>query len=217
MMKKEKKQKRERKAQKGRQTDEAKERKNAESALKKEEKEDVNIVREIIEMVLYAAFLFAATWAIITFVGVRTRVRGPSMYDTLHDGDNLWVSKISYRIHEPERFDIVTFPEEDEFYIKRIIGMPGEKIRIDDEGSIYINGELLEEDYGYEVIDEDMIGRAAKEITLGEDEYFVMGDNRNNSLDSRDEEVGNIKRDELVGKAVFRIWPISRFGKLEKD
>lgn len=216
-MKKEERKKKEKKDSGIRQTKETKSKRDAGKAIRKEEKEDVNIVREIIEMVLYAVFLFAVTWAIITFVGVRTRVRGPSMYDTLHDGDNLWVSKISYRIHEPERFDIVTFPEEDEFYIKRIIGMPGEKIRIDEEGSIYINGELLEEDYGYEVIDEDMIGRAAKEITLGADEYFVMGDNRNNSLDSRDEDVGNIKRDELVGKAVFRIWPLSRFGKLEKD
>lgn len=216
-MKKEERKKKEKKESGIRQTKETKDKRDAGKALKKEEKEDVNIVREIIEMVLYAVFLFAVTWAIITFVGVRTRVRGPSMYDTLHDGDNLWVSKISYRIHEPERFDIVTFPEEDEFYIKRIIGMPGEKIRIDEEGSIYINGELLQEDYGYEVIDEDMIGRAAKEITLGNDEYFVMGDNRNNSLDSRDEDVGNIKREELVGKAVFRIWPLSRFGKLEKD
>ena len=182
--------------------------------------EEVNWVKEIIGMVIYIAFVFLAVWLIITFVGQRTEVSGESMYDTLDHGDNLWVSKISYRLHDPERFDIVVFPHVEEdgtsvFYIKRIIGMPGEKIRIDDEGNIYINDEILEEDYGYEMIIPGMIGRANHNIVLGEDEYFVMGDNRNDSKDSRFEEVGNIKRDELEGKAVFRIWPLSKFGTIE--
>ena len=182
--------------------------------------EDINWLIEIVGMVVYVAFVVLAVWLIITFVGQRTEVSGSSMYDTLENGDNLWVSKISYHLHAPERFDILVFPhmEEDgesKYYIKRIIGMPGETVRIDEEGTIYINDKVLEEDYGYETISTSMIGRAWENVVLGDDEYFVMGDNRNDSLDSRTEEVGNIKREELEGKAVFRIWPFSKFGKIE--
>lgn len=184
----------------------------------KEEKEQVNMAREIIEMVIYLAFVLFLVWLVITYVGQRTVVDGVSMYDTLDDRDNLWVSKISYRLGDPERFDIVVFPvdeEEDIYYIKRIIGLPGEKVRIDEDGVIYINEKPLKESYGYETIEPDCRGRAKKGVTLGEDEYFVMGDNRNESEDSRYELVGNVKRDKLIGKAVFRIWPLSKFGKVE--
>ena len=105
--------------------------------------------------------------------------------------DNLIVDKITYRFREPERFDIIVFPfeyEDNTFYIKRIIGLPGETVQIDRDGNIFINGEILEEGYGKEVIQEP--GRAYEPITLGEDEYFVLGDNRNNSSDSRDMSVG---------------------------
>lgn len=182
-----------------------------------EQEEEVNIVKELLGMVLYIAFVILVVWFIITFVGQRTEVSGSSMYDTLEDGDNLWIDKLSYRFHDPERFDIVVFPYHDSsvFYIKRIIGLPGETVRIEEDGTIYINDEPLEENYGYETISVNMIGRAGSDITLGEDEYFVMGDNRNDSKDSRFEEVGNIKREELEGKAVFRIWSLSKFGKVE--
>ena len=137
------------------------------------------------------------------------------MESTLQNGDNLIVDKISYRFSDPKRFDIVVFPfqyEEDTYYIKRIIGLPGEIVQIDTDGVIYINGEVLHESYGLEVIKDP--GRAIEPITLGEDEYFVMGDNRNNSTDSRTELVGNVKRSELIGKAWVRIYPFSKFGKL---
>ena len=181
------------------------------------ENEDINIVKELIGMVIYIAVVILVVWLIVTFVGQRTEVSGDSMYDTLEDGDNLWIDKLSYRFKDPERFDIVIFPYQDSevYYIKRIIGLPGDWIRIDKEGTIYINNEPLDEDYGFETIEPGMIGRADHNIVLGEDEYFVMGDNRNNSKDSRFEDVGNINRDELEGKAVFRIWPLSKFGKVE--
>jgi signal peptidase I len=140
------------------------------------------------------------------------------MEPTLSDGDNLFVDKISYRFKDPERFDIIVFPfqyKEDTYYIKRIIGLPGETVQIDTDGNIYINGEILQESYGKEVIKPENIGRAVEPITLGEDEYFVMGDNRNNSSDSRTEMVGNIHRKDIIGKAWIRIWPFSEFGVLK--
>lgn len=176
------------------------------------------VIREIISTALYLIGVACFTWLIITFVGQRTVVDGESMRPMLNDGDNLIVDKISYRFRDPQRFDIIVFPfryKEKTYYIKRIIGLPGETIFIDEDGSIYIDGEKLEENYGREVIRADNRGRAAQPITLGDDEYFVMGDNRNNSSDSRKEVVGNIRRKDIIGRAWVRIWPFSQFGVLK--
>ena len=190
---------------------------NAENQ-KEEKVEEINIVKELIGMAIYLLSVIVIVWFIIHFVGQRTEVSGLSMYNTLDDGDSLWVDKLSYRFKDPERFDIVVFPYRDsgEYFIKRVIGLPGEKVRIDEEGKIYINDEVLNEDYGYEVIMPENIRRASENIVIDDDEYFVMGDNRNNSMDSRFIEVGNIKREELVGKAAFRMWPLSKIGKIDK-
>ncbi len=174
-----------------------------------------NAIRELLSTGLYILVVLAVTYLVITFVGQRTQVSGSSMEPTLYDNDNLIVDKISYRFQEPERFDIIVFPfryEEKTYYIKRIIGMPGETVYIDDTGSIFINGEALRENYGREVMLSP--GRAGETISLAQDEYFVLGDNRNNSSDSRDPSVGNIHRSEIIGKAWVRIWPLSKFGLL---
>ena len=176
------------------------------------------IMRELLNTAIYLLCVLGAVWLVITFVGQRTEVEGASMENTLHNGDNLIVDKLSYRFHDPERFDIIVFPfqfQDNTYYIKRIIGLPGETVQIMDDGSIYINGEKLEENYGMEVIKPETIGRAAEPIELGDDEYFVMGDNRNNSSDSRKDMVGNIKRENIIGKAWLRIWPVSDFGILQ--
>lgn len=176
------------------------------------------IMRELLNTAIYLLCVLGAVWLVITFVGQRTEVEGASMENTLHNGDNLIVDKLSYRFHDPERFDIIVFPfqfQDNTYYIKRIIGLPGETVQIMDDGSIYINGEKLEENYGMEVIKPETIGRAAEPIELGDDEYFVMGDNRNNSNDSRTDMVGNIKRENIIGKAWLRIWPVSDFGVLQ--
>lgn len=175
-------------------------------------------MRELLNTAIYLLCVLGAVWLVITFVGQRTEVEGTSMENTLHNGDNLIVDKLSYRFHDPERFDIIVFPfqfQDNTYYIKRIIGLPGETVQIMDDGSIYINGEKLEENYGMEVIKPETIGRAAEPIELGDDEYFVMGDNRNNSSDSRTDMVGNIKRENIIGKAWLRIWPVSDFGVLQ--
>lgn len=174
------------------------------------------IIKEFISIVVNVLVCFLVVFIITQFVGQRTVVSGSSMEDTLSDGDNLIVDKISYRIHDPERFDVVVFPykyEEDTYYIKRIIGLPGETVRIDGSGTIYINGEVLAENYGTETILN--AGDAISEITLGEGEFFVLGDNRNNSTDSRFAQVGNIKGEDIVGKAWVRVYPFNVFGLVD--
>ena len=174
------------------------------------------IIKELAGWLLYIVLIIALTWTVVTFVGQRTEVSGSSMETTLSDKDQLIVDKMTYRFRDPKRYDIVVFPyqyQDNTYYIKRIIGLPGETVQIDLEGNVYINGEILEEDYGLEPI--LFPGLAAEPITLGEDEYFVLGDNRNNSSDSRDASVGNIHRDDIVGKAWVRIWPLNKIGVLK--
>ncbi|HIT89770.1 MAG TPA: signal peptidase I [Candidatus Merdenecus merdavium] len=174
-----------------------------------------SVTYEVFSIIGYVLIVVAISLLFLKYVGQRTQVSGQSMEDTLHDKDNLIVDKITYRFKDPKRFDIIVFPyryQKDTFYIKRIIGLPGETVMIED-GIIYINGEPLEEDYGKEVIEDS--GRAGELITLGDDEYFVMGDNRNHSKDSRATDVGNIKGDEIVGRAWVRIWPFNKIGVLK--
>lgn len=178
------------------------------------------VLKEILSTGLYILGVLCATYLLITYVVQRTEVNGASMEPTLHNSDNLFVDKITYRFHDPERFDVIVFPfhyQEETFYIKRIIGLPGETVQIDESGTIYVNGEVLKESFGKEVIAADKIGLAAEPIVLGEDEYFVLGDNRNDSFDSRFAQVGNIHKDEIIGRAWLRIWPLSDFGFVEHD
>ena len=176
-------------------------------------------LREAIGWVVYILIVVCATYLIVTYVGQRTKVSGDSMQATLQDGDNLIVDKISYRFRDPKRFEIIVFPyryAEDTYYIKRIIGLPGETVQIID-GYVYINGEQLDEHYGREVIDDDKYGLAAEPIKLGADEYFVLGDNRNHSSDSREPNVGVLHRDELIGRAWVRIWPLNSIGVISHE
>lgn len=175
------------------------------------------VMKELLNTGLYLLFVLLVTGLLINFVVQRIDVKGSSMETTLSNGDNLFVDKISYRFRDPERFDIIIFPfqyEEGVYYIKRIIGLPGETVQIDELGNIYIDGEVLVESYGREVISPNKIGRAAEPIMLGADEYFVMGDNRNNSKDSRMEIVGNIHREDIIGRAWVRIWPLDKMSVL---
>lgn len=177
-----------------------------------------NILKEILSISLYLLIVVAISFLVIKFVVQRTEVIGSSMNTTLSDGDNLILDKISYRVHDPERFDIIVFPfrapNDNRNYIKRIIGLPGETVQIDDNGTIYINGDVLSESYGLEVIKNP--GLASEKIILGAGEYFVLGDNRNNSEDSRFPDVGVVKREEIIGKAWLRIYPFNQIGFVDK-
>ena len=186
--------------------------------LEKGAGQKVDMKKEILSWVFYIAFVLCTDLGnhyLRRRAYESSRTVRQSTRTCLDDGDNLIVEKLSYRFSDPKRFDIIVFPPtgKKEYYIKRIIGLPGETVQIDENGNIYINGELLEENYGAETIQNP--GRAAKPITLGDDEYFVMGDNRNNSKDSRSEEVGNVKRSQIIGRAWLRIWPLNKFGLLK--
>ncbi len=173
------------------------------------------ILKEILSNSLFLLVVLAVTLLLVKYVGQRTVVVGDSMETTLSDGDSLVVDKISYRFRDPRRFEIIIFPyeyKEATYYIKRIIGLPGETVRIDTDGRIYINGQVLDEDYGAEVIRDP--GTAINEIVLGEDQYFVLGDNRNHSSDSRVPSVGLIERKDIIGRAIVRIYPFNKMGGL---
>lgn len=166
----------------------------------------------ILEVLLYVGLFIICAVVVPNYVVQRAKVSGPSMENTLFDADNVLVDKISYQLHGPERFDVVVFypfEGEEEHYVKRVIGLPGETIQIIGE-DIYIDGEVLEEDYGKDPI--TFSGIATEPLTLGEDEYFLMGDNREVSYDSRYEDIGPVHKSAIDGKAILRMWPLKRFG-----
>lgn len=175
-----------------------------------------NIKGLLTELLIYALVAMISLFIIPKYVLQRTIVSGSSMESTLQSGDNLLVEKLSYHIGGPKRFDVVVFypygKEEEEYYVKRVIGLPGETVQI--KGTdIYINGELLKENYGKDPIHYQ--GIAKNPITMGDDEYFLMGDNREVSFDSRYEDVGPVHANLIAGKAILRIWPINKFGLFE--
>ncbi len=169
-------------------------------------------MKEIIRDVIIAAII-----AIVVIQFVRpVVVHETSMTNTLQPGDYLLMNKMAYKNHEAERGDIVILHSElkqdngsEKLLIKRVVGLPGDTVLIKDN-SVYINGELLEEDY----IREPGVVPGDVDITVPEGEYFVMGDNRGNSIDSRSEEVGCVKQEDLVGKAFFRLFPFKNIGKI---
>lgn len=180
---------------------------------KREETAISGILENLLESILCIALALGIAFLINTYVGTHTRVDGESMENTLYTDDCLIIDKLTYRFSEPKRFDIIVFPiNDDEDYIKRIIGLPGETVQIIN-GYVYINGRQLSENVEHETMLES--GIATEPVVLNADEYFVLGDNRNHSTDSRMDSVKMVKRDDIIGKAVFRFYPLETAGKIE--
>ena len=158
------------------------------------------------KLLWYLSALLLLGYMMVHHVIQRVDVYGVSMEPEFVEGDVLFVNKLCRNFTEIERFDAVVFQYEyrdHEYYIKRVIGLPGETVQIVD-GKVYIDGELLEDEYGTELIEKPR--RAAEPITLGEDEYFLLGDNRNDSSDSRDSDIGNVSDDQNNGTAGMKVW-----------
>ncbi len=168
----------------------------------------------IIDFIQTLVVFAAIGTAIYLFIAQPHKVAGSSMFPNFHDGDYIITDKLSYRFSQPKEGDIVVFKnplDESQDFIKRIIGLPGDKVKVDG-GHVYVNGTMISEPY----LKNDVITQGQNflqdgdEKTVPPDHYFVLGDNRTRSSDSR--EWGFIKRDELIGKVFLRYWPKETFG-----
>ncbi len=178
-------------------------------------------LKYVIEGLIYIALIVVCVYVVPKYVIQRTVVKGESMEDTLHDAESLLIDKISYRFTDPKRYDIIVFypkgRDVDEYYVKRIYGLPGETIQIKGN-DIFINGEKIDDPYAKDSMSTG--GIANEPYTLGEDEYFVLGDHRSVSQDSRftpetsnDKNApGPVKFENISGKVILRIWPLGKFG-----
>lgn len=159
------------------------------------------------------AFALAFLVLVNTFFFRLSGVHGSSMYDTLEEGDQLILQVIGYR--EPQRGDIIVCTSDafgGEALVKRVIAVAGDTLDIDGNGNVVLNGETLYEPYIYETIRSEKRGNQSYPVTVSEGCLFVMGDNRNGSTDSRYTEVGQISCQRVIGKALFRIWPLNKLG-----
>lgn len=165
-----------------------------------------SISSKIIKWVIVLAIVITAAYFITAYCVEKTNMTGDSMNPTLEDNDIILINSLAYWKSTPDRFDVIVFEKDGKEHsyssLKRVIGLPGETVQIID-GEVYINGELLEEQNNVEPMKN--AGMAAEPITLDEDEYFVLGDNRNASEDSRFNSFGNVTINEIKGKAVFRL------------
>lgn len=158
------------------------------------------------------AVVISIAWFAVFSMGTQVRVSGQSMSPAIESEDLVLMNRLVYRMHKPERYDIVVFERGDKKYnIKRVIGLPGETVQVKD-GLLYIDGKKLDAAHGLNQV--ALAGLAKQPVTLGDDEYFLLGDNRDSSEDSRFANVGNVKRGQIKGKVWFRISPFKRFGFL---
>ncbi|NDL68175.1 signal peptidase I [Anaerotalea alkaliphila] len=175
------------------------------------EEEEQHFFKSVAAGIRDLLITLTVVFLMVTYVAQLTNVSGQSMYPTLNDHDWLVIEKVSMRITPLERFDVVVFPYANNakvHYIKRIIGLPGETVDIRD-GKIYVDGQELQDPFAYEPIYGEDSFTTSFPVTVGEGEYFVMGDNRNNSSDSRYADVGLISRQKIIGKALIRVFPLT--------
>lgn len=165
----------------------------------------------VIEIIIVIAIAFLCVYCL----GMHTSVVGNSMSGTLESGDTVLINRFIYNLQSPKANDVIVFypngNQKSHLYIKRVVGIPGDKVQIKD-GEIYVNGEPFDQADTEPI---EVAGQAEEEITVGEDEYFVLGDNRNSSEDSRYANIGNVKKEDIEGKVWFRTSPRKSIGRVK--
>ena len=171
------------------------------------------LIQEIFVWIVQIALVCVIAFGLVWYFGQKVSVIGDSMNPQLENEDITLINRLVYDARKPKRGEVIAFKpngnENSHYYIKRVIGLPGETIEYAD-GKILIDGEAIEEDYKTTKIEE--LGLLEEPITLGDDEYFVLGDDRQNSEDSRTANVGNVKRSEIAGKVWLVVSPMKHFG-----
>ena len=182
---------------------------------RRKRKANMKIIKEVLIWIAEIAIAILLAFTIVYFVGLRTSAVGQSMAGTIYNGDTILVNRFVYLVSDPKPNDIIVFRpngnEKSHLYIKRVIAGPGDTVEIR-QGVVYVNGEVFDE--SVEVASIEEAGIASEPIKLGADEFFVLGDNRNNSEDSRFANIGNIKKEYIIGKVWFRFESRREFGFL---
>lgn len=175
--------------------------------------EETNLLRQVICWIVDIVVVISLAWFVGYGFGTQVRVMGQSMAPRLRGDDVVLMDRLTYDFKDPARFDIVVFEREDhKSNVKRVIGLPGEVVQVID-GLIYIDGKPLLAGQGLDEV--VLAGIAENPVTLGEDEYFLLGDNRDQSEDSRFVNIGNVKRDQIQGKIWLRLLPLVDIGLVE--
>jgi signal peptidase I len=179
-------------------------RRNGLNFNRRRRKFNMPLFKEILSWLLECVIIVVIAYTLVNFFGFRTSVVGNAMLDTLSNEEQIFVNRFVYMVTSPKQGDVIVFlpngNEKSHYYVRRVIAGPGDTVWIND-GAVYVNGELYSEEISVSSIEDP--GVAADEITLGTDEYFVLGDNRNNSEDSRVANIGNVKKEYIIGKAWF--------------
>lgn len=175
------------------------------------------LLRRTTKWIVDLAVVFTLALFLVQYMGMQYVVSGHAMEPTLYSGDVVLIDRISYRLRRPKRLELVVFrkrDDEERQYLKRIIGLPGETVQIKD-GRIYIDGSILELPESLAQV--NLTGLAEEPVMLGEGEYFLLGDNRDSSEDSRFENIGNVSIGQIAGRVWFRPSPFERIGFLRID
>ena len=174
------------------------------------------LVREVLSWIVELVVVIGLAYVLVSFFGIRTNVVGQAMEQTLENDDDILVNKFAYIISKPKQGDVIVFlpngNKKSHYYVRRVVAVPGDTVQIKD-GALYVNDELYRE--STDVASMEDAGIASDAVKLEKDEYFVLGDNRNNSEDSRYANIGNVKRDYIIGKAWFRFSGLGSFGTIK--
>ena len=188
-------------------------RRNGLNFSRRRRKFNMPLFKEVMSWVIECAIVIFIAYTLVTFFGCRTTVVGNAMNDTLTNEEQILVNRFVYNVSSPKQGDVIAFlpngNEKSHYYVRRVVACPGDTIQIK-EGVVYVNGEAYQEKITVATIED--AGVASEEIKLGDDEYFVLGDNRNNSEDSRLANIGNVKKSYIIGKAWFYFKSIGNMG-----